>query len=141
MSNATNLACDPATGTLYTVASGADLIAINPTTGVATTVGNAGLFSVSGLAFDTATSTLYAIGQRFLASIDPATGVGTSLGALAGSDGGQVQGLGIDPSTGLLLATTDRKQLLEIDPATRAATVAGDTGPTTVGGLAYRPER
>ena len=69
---------------------------VNPQTGRATPVGDIGFDAVGGMAFHPLTGVLYAVGQRrgtasffipgihVLITIDPATGVGTEIGAFTG---------------------------------------------------------
>jgi len=129
------MACDPNAGVVYgtsaiTAANPvAQLIKIDPTTGQGTVVGPVG-FSVSGLAFDPGTGTLYGSvsNVRKLARIDTRTGQGTLLADLRWSNGQIIQdcaGLAFDASARVLYGvdgSTDK--LIRIDPATGIGTPA-----------------
>ena len=106
-----------------------------------TPIGPTGAGTPPGLDFPLDGMTLYGARAKKLISFDIVTGAGTVLGPVPAAAGASLVGLSFVPSTGMLLASTDGKQLVEIDPRTRVATVVGTTGTSTVGALAYRPAR
>ncbi len=117
-----------------------ELLTINTSTGVATSVGALGFGGVEGLAFDPNTNTLYGsdIGTGELLTIDTSTGVGTSVGALGF---GSVGGLAFDPNTNTLYGSDFfADELVTINTSTGAATSVGPLGFSSVQGLAVVPE-
>ena len=145
------LAFDPGTNRLYgTLDALTDkLIAIDTETASFATIGNLGYFGVGGLAFDASTDTLYASGfQSYgLLSVDTTTGAATIIGPYgpAVPPGRDVEGLAIDPRTGILYGSREGDppsgtyHLLTIDKATGEATDLGETQVAWVAGLAHVP--
>jgi hypothetical protein len=131
----TGLAIHPATGVLYGIVSNGSpsnaraLVTINPATGAATLVGNAGI-PISDIAFSAA-GTLYgwARGTNTLATINLATGVATSLGpsGLAAFAGGG--GLAVANGVGFVSATSATGTLDTVN----LTTGVGTTGPAMTG--------
>jgi cysteine-rich repeat protein len=138
------LAYDPIEDKLYSVESGvvqgsAVLISIDPSTGVATTVGplGPGFSIILGLAYDTNTSTLYGIDLvgPVLITIDTTTGEGTFGGVI----GFQAFPLAFDPNSDTLYSVTSDDDLISINPGTGAGTVVGATGIPGYLPLAFDP--
>ncbi len=128
------------TGTVYG-ASGYGLVTINPATGVGTEVGLMGFPSSGDLAFG-ADGTLYMTASASMtgpAPTDLLVGVNTTTaaGTLIGPTG-QLHVYGLVVNQGTMFATTDRGDLLSIDPATGAGTVLATGGPSS-NGMASSP--
>jgi hypothetical protein len=134
---------DPTTGILYGVeyapnapAPPRDLFTINPTTGAATIVGDAGTansdlsamaFSANGTLFtlDTETDRLLNV-NKSTAAINSSVNLSAPLGPAAGMD--------FDPATGILYVveggTYPTVNLYTLNPTTGVVTVVGPTGLT-----------
>lgn len=146
------MASDPSTGVVYgtsaiTAANPvAQLVRVQPNTGQATVIGPVG-YSVSGLAYDPVSRTLYGSvsNVRKLVRIDTTTGQGTILADLRWSNGQVIQdcaGLAYDASARVLFGVdgaTDK--LIRIDPATGIGTAAPNAlGFPDVEGLEFDPQ-
>ncbi|MEZ5980550.1 MAG: hypothetical protein R3F34_20385 [Planctomycetota bacterium] len=144
--NCLGLAFDSSTSTLYGVdgtASPDTLITIDTTDGSVTFVGGTGSLlvdTVRGLAYDSSADVLYGVDGSRLKSIDRTTGAATDIGEVYSQAGSELQGLAFDRARGVLLATVvsdaddfSGNLLLEVDPATAAATVVGETQWRTYG--------
>ena len=113
------------------------LVRINRFTGRVTAIGSLGFQDVQGLAFDTATRTLYGVdgATRRLIRIDPQTGLGFALGPLDAPD---IEGLEVDAASGLLYGSDAQTlQLFRINKGTGACTLVGSSA-YRVDGLAGR---
>ncbi len=143
-----------ATPTLYMLGGGigtlSGLWTVDVTTGAATYVapvhdtGGSLYLSAGGLAYDTLTHNLFALGKSFLGvstlyTINPATGLATAVGPSGGSANFGTSGLAIDPAAHRFYAVGDgdglgqHRGLFEVNPSTGAATLIGPT----VGAGAY----
>jgi hypothetical protein len=113
-----------------------ELVAIDPSTGNTTVVGDTGIDAYyeypGGLALDPADGRLYAVGQAgSFYSVDKANGTATFIG-----DVGFFQNptsLDFDPTSGILYAATNNPlfstgQLITIDPATGTGALVAATG-------------
>lgn len=124
------------------------LFRVDSATGAAIVIGSTGVFSLTGLAYNTANDTLYGVGCQspcggnifndFLYSINIATGAATqlfNLGPIVGSSAG----LEYVASTNLLYAIgeTSPTNVYSIDPTSGAVTTIGSPGGLIVGGLAF----
>ncbi|MBI3934462.1 MAG: hypothetical protein HY316_07190 [Acidobacteria bacterium] len=109
VNGATALATDPSTQTLYAIlrlsaGGGRRLVTINPTTGVATLIGNTGM-AMAGLAFD-CNDVLYGVSgeetspPESLFTINKTTGAPTFLLGLGAGDDGEA--IGFNPADGFL---------------------------------------
>ena len=128
-----------------------ELIEIDTTTGAGTVIGTVGTVSggkcgrMPGMTYHGGLGQLlgYADGcfgsdPEGLYRIDPATGVGTSIGGSGFTLGGN--GLAWDSATDTLYATPhDAGALVTLDAATSAATVVGGTLPAPIGALTIDP--
>ena len=114
------------------------LLTINTATGAGAAVGPFGPFTVSGLAFDPNTNTLYGAGFGELLTINTSTGAATVVGPLGF---GNVLGLAFDPNTNTLFGSEFANDfLLTINTATGAGTPVGVIGTSFgVEGLAFDP--
>jgi hypothetical protein len=124
------------------------LVTVDTSTGMLTTVGNVGVsVPLSGLAYDSATSTIYAVtaGNQAIAAllrINIATGAATVVGAIGnltkignieiGPDGNLYGGIAPD-------GMVNPGGLYRIDKATGAPTFIGATGMSGITGLAACP--
>lgn len=125
-----------------------ELIGINTTTGVGSSIGLVGFENIAGLAFDPNANRVYGssiIGgpfagtpnQSFLVGIDLGTGAGTLIGEI-GFD--RVGGLAFDPNSNTLYGVDgDSDQLITINTTTGMGTAVGALGFGTVTGLAFDP--
>jgi len=139
-----DLAVQPGTDVLFGVRAPADthggfgkLYAIDKTTAVATFIGNSPVRRDS-IAFAPG-GTLYEVsffpGPLKLYTLNPANGAPLTSVPLAEFYGA----LASRPTDSVLFAGNgDVGQIFNLDPATGAATLLGDTSPTFVGGLAFR---
>jgi hypothetical protein len=137
-----HLSAAPGTGTLFgTDAFNGNLITINPSTGLATVVGNMGVGPVPALAVDPLTGTIYAGGGGGVPNIytvNQTTGAATLLGD-TGLGLAAVAALDVHPTSGMLYAAvniagaggTGADHLAIIDKATGAATIVGPFGSCT----------
>lgn len=102
---------------------------IDPTTGATTFVSDQdGSANWHGLATDDATGLLWTIDINddfMLKSLDPATGVVTSVGSGAGIDG---RGMAYDDGAGILYATDSSGGLYTVDTGTGLSSEVGPTG-------------
>lgn len=139
--------------TLFGVTFFGDLVTIDPSTGAITLVGPTGFattghiqdiaFDVSGtlfgVTFDPGDPTRGIPDEPFqLITIDPLTGLGTSVGALDPQV--VVSGIAFDVSGTLFGVTCDLDpKLVTIDPLRAVVTIVGPLGPsvTCIGDLAY----
>jgi hypothetical protein len=130
------VAWNPLTSTLYGTDEN-NLYIVNRTTCAATLVGAHG-FRVTGLTFNTAHTTLYAIGYNGnLYSINPATGAATSLGAIGGgiaTPGYDVTDLAVR-SDGAMFSVGVNNNLYSVNIATGAFTNLGVITGTTGAGM------
>jgi hypothetical protein len=132
ISNLDAIAFTP-TGTLYAASFATNsLYTVNPSTGVASLVGNLGFTGVMDLAWDSRNSTMYAIESlgagSALYSLNLSTGAGTFVTATPGD--GCLMGLAID-SANRFLATdycSNSSPLFQINTTTGALTNLGNTG-------------
>jgi hypothetical protein len=139
-----DLAVQPGTDLLFGVRAPTDLhggagklYVIDKTTGVGTFVGTTPNRRDS-IAF-TPNGTLYEVGfvpgAPTLYTLNPATGAALTSIAVAEFYGS----LAARPTDSVLFAGNgDVGQIFNLDPATGAATLLGDTSPTFIGGLAFR---
>jgi len=144
------LAYDPGTGILY-LATGPlapgqanNVYRVDPATAVATPVGATGENSLSGLAMDTSTNTLYAAnraGIPNLFTIDTATGAATRVGP-AFALGRFMGGLAYDTTRDVLYGVTTNYELYAIDRAAGTATLLANPAPglRQLDSLAYDPD-
>lgn len=128
--------------TLYSSGISAKLYQVSQVNGSGTAIGTMGSFTTRDLASDTrpgsyrlwTTST-----AQELISIDPATGVGTSVGQFSPGGFLPMRTLAFDITTGKLYGADDAQtpKLYEIDPQTALATPVGNTAGVTqfLGGL------
>jgi len=138
------LAFQPGTGTLFAVSSTLSdtLLTINPSTGVASTVGPLGSAGrdTSGLAFSPA-GVLYGVAFRDgnadqLITIDTTSGAASPIGLLGTNvTTPTVGGLEFDPDSGILYFS-DNTNLYTVNTATGLATLVGPHGVTGMAGLA-----
>jgi DNA-binding beta-propeller fold protein YncE len=113
---------DPRTGTLYGSALFSDaelvneLIRIDPMTGAGTSIGPFGFESITGLAFDPITNTLFGVSviTEELIAIDTMTGAGTAIGPL-----------GVDDVLGLAFVIPELSSLLLIITAAALFAIGG----------------
>lgn len=127
------LAYDPTANVLYgMIASSGQLVKINTSTGVATTVGTAQGGSVGGLDFDPINGVLYAIndvvgiGSR-LETVNTVTGVRTIVGVL-GAGISDCNGLAFSRAGNVLYTiNAGNEQMLSINVGSGAAAVLGST--------------
>ena len=144
-----DLATQPGTNTLFGItnpdgAAGGpgDLYSINKSTGVATLIGNTGLF-FNSIAF-APDGTLYLAA----ANLDPATGtlIDKALKTINPSTAAVLTSvstthffgaLGIRSDGTIFGGTGDEHELYTINPTTGAETLIGDTGSTFVGDIAF----
>jgi len=142
------LAYDPLS-TMLGGTTGSDMYQIDAA-GRPTAIGTLGASDVEGLAYDATARMLYGttvgnaqnpVGR--LIAIDPDTGLGTPVGALADAqDNGftAVAGLAYDPNSHTLYGSdTLRDQLLRINRLTGQVTVVGALGFQDVEGLGFDP--
>ncbi|MBI5676890.1 MAG: IPTL-CTERM sorting domain-containing protein [Nitrospirae bacterium] len=126
-------------GTLYATAitcslCNSDLVTVNPSTGVLTTIGATGFGPVSGLAYDNITGIMYGVtgggGPANLLTINLSNGAGSIVGATGldrigsirfGNNGVLYGGLTSN-------ASTFPNYLITINKSTGAATPVGNTG-------------
>lgn len=135
------LALDADSGTLYGIDVTTDaLVTINPTTGVATTVGSLSVDfpSVAGLAYDPDSDTLYASSNSPAANlytVNTTSGRATYRGLLPLN----FPALAFDPGTDTLFGVSGQSDsLYTINTTTGAATLVGALGiDTSFCGLAY----
>jgi DNA-binding beta-propeller fold protein YncE len=121
------------------------LVTIDPATAAGSVVGpqagSEGAYSITGLALDPLTQTLYGIQSRgTIDTINPRTGVSTVLDTVA--SGGNSNGLAFDSSQGILYySDNNTNSLYYYDPSsTNSGLVAAITGGYSgVEGLAYDP--
>ncbi|MEM7310964.1 MAG: hypothetical protein AAF682_30115 [Planctomycetota bacterium] len=143
-----DLAVQPGTGVLYGCGGPSPLVSgqvytIDVETGVATSIGDTGLSNDGGLAFHP-DGTLYlasaALSNRFLVTLDPATG--TVLSQITyGALGLALDGLAVRPSDGALIGTgngSSVSELFQLDPISGELTSLGSTGLGKASDLAYR---
>ena len=105
------------------------LISIDPTTGVATSIGKLGVkFSANGATWSDAIKALYAINSAddTLYVVDPATGVASPQAVLSKPFGSV--GVERHPGNGQIYACTDDGILRKIDPVTGNVTEIGAMG-------------
>ncbi len=130
------IAWNPNTSTLYGTDEN-NLYTVNRTTCVATLVGAHGA-QVTGLTFNTALTTLYAIGYNGnLYSINPATGAATNIGPIGagiGSPGYDVTDLATR-SDGTVFSVGVNNNLYSVNLATGAFTNLGAITGTTGAGI------
>jgi hypothetical protein len=117
------------------------LCTLNRATGALAPIGVLGLNDndISGIAFVGGRLFGYAkngTAADTLVEINPATGQGVSIGALATLSGASVGGLAFDGST---LFLTDSANLFSVDPLTATATLIGAHGVGGFSGLAFIP--
>jgi hypothetical protein len=119
-----------------------NLYTINRSTGAATLVGALGFTEIMDLAWDSANSTMYAIGSNCagssLYSINLATGAGTLVTGIPSDN--CLMALAVD-SANRLLATdfVSASPLFQIDPTTGNLTNLGNTGLVRTMGAAVAP--
>lgn len=96
-----------------------------------------GSVGAEGLAYDAVNDIFYgAINGNFF-TIDPDTGL--QIASLAGP-GADIEGLAVDPATGLVYGTGNTTNLLVYNPGTASWSTVGDTGINWyLGGLAFDP--
>ena len=119
-------------GRIGSLATNNTIVDINKSTGVGTAVNSGGITttSVSGLAFDHSTGTLYSSSYfGILSTIDPNTGIETQLGSMSS----QVARIVFDQDTGLMYGiTSSSNPTLEIiDPGSLATTNVYNFGSTS----------
>lgn len=123
------------------------LLSIDPLTGNATEIGDiTGYDTVSALAYDPNTDTLYAVNSGLnvqdpdgdvLLAIDPNTATPTEIGQLGTS---LVNGLAFDPNSNTLYGVEAvNDQLLTIDTTNGSTAAVGATGFQVVTGLTFDP--
>ncbi len=152
---------DPASGMVYLVNRGCELIRSDPADGTGTVVDdhcNPSSDPTSGtstyfkaLTFESGTGRMLA-GQRpsgttagILFEVDPTTAVPTALGPLFTNAGDSINGyngMAVDPTTGTIwgvvrLATTGERCLVTIDPTTLIATIVGVPTDTGIAGITF----
>lgn len=139
-----DIAFDPDSNTLYATNMGsgsAELITIDPSSRVATTVNTIGFASVRGLVFHPGSDILYGLDDltdEFIV-IDTAPGSnpsGTLVGTTPFNSG---WGLGLDPESSNLLGAdiVNGSDLLSIDTANGNAVAIGSLGYSSVQGMAF----
>ncbi len=129
-------------GALYGSDAASDqLIAISSDNGNSDTLGDGGLLSIAGLAYDVNTEFLYGVDTAIdsLISIKGSTGQVAIVGSL-GVNFPNVAGLAFDPDSNTLYATSNGSaaNLYTIDTTTGIATFVGPLG-ANMPGLAYIP--
>jgi hypothetical protein len=144
-----DLAAQPGTGAIFALRTGEDshdqagsLYEVNPSTGVASLLGDTGTDGTGGLAFSPdgelyTTSWNEATGASFLRTLDPAHGSTLSEIEIASPSSGAFSGLAVRPTDGLVLGFRNDASL-GIDPASG---LAADIGSLLYGieDLAFRP--
>lgn len=136
------LSFDPQTNHLIAAdqANGADLLIVDPSTGAGRPIESFGYDSITALAFDRNSETVYGAGSAAsisfaLLKIDSASKQVTVIG----STGGPIlNGLAYDPNLNILYGT-DHETLFTVDTASGAASAVGAIGATGFSGLAYDP--
>lgn len=109
------------------------LVSLNRVTGVTTLIGRPGTSNVEAIAFEPGGETLYAANEDVLGTLNLLTGAFTEKANVFGSGSGtegtiefiDVDGLSVDPTTGILYGTHRRDQperdvLIQIDKSTGA---------------------
>lgn len=115
---------------------------ISPVTGEAVEVGAARIEFLQAdnygdLTVDPTGPVYYAVNATRLCTIDPATGLGTSI-AITGT-ASLLRGLSYNPGNSTLYASSDT-ELFTLNPATGAATLLGSLGAVQIRGLAHHPD-
>jgi hypothetical protein len=118
-------------GSAYSGSTGpSSFYQINPNTGAATLVGSIGFNRVGAMDFSSS-GTLYAVGQDGsgpnLLTINIATGTGTKIATITGTDGSHFQDIAFRPSDGVLFGYADG-DIYTINRTTGVATFIGSTG-------------
>jgi ELWxxDGT repeat protein len=127
---ASMIALEAATdGMLYGVGYDTRLLyRIDPSTGIATAVGNTGISGIMDLAFDS-TGALYATTSNRLWTVNLASGATALVGTITGVASGAVMGIMFDAQDTLFAtAYVANSPLYQIDRATLAATAVGPSG-------------
>ncbi|NOS99863.1 MAG: hypothetical protein HOP29_04480 [Phycisphaerales bacterium] len=133
------LTYDPDTNTLYTIADGSSIVAIDPETLVATVVGAPTPTSLLSLTFDAANHTLLAVDRNgdLLITVDPQTAAWQPIVPLGFPS---VIGLAYDRNTNTLYgADGENHYLLTIDATTGTGTGIGILPFERVSALAFDP--
>ncbi len=120
---------------------GGDLLSVDASTGNVAVLGQTGRDYASAIAFDPVARRLYAstAWTNELLEVDPATGVGTTIGPTGLSDPDYIHALAFDPVSRTLYGASD-DDLWTVDVQTGASTVVGPIGFSYVHALAFDPE-
>jgi hypothetical protein len=116
-------------GTLYTASWATNtLYTMNSSTGVATPVGGLGFASIMDFAFNSS-GTLYGVNNSAIWTINTATGAGSFVANLSGTDNCQM-GLFFDSADNLFATSwcSANSPLYKVNPTTGATTIVGLTG-------------
>ncbi len=127
------------------------LVTIHPITGAVTTIGNTNNGGILGLAFDQANDILYGVTLTAASAIDlvtinPSSGVVTSIGATGQTASNTLAGLAFDEDNDILymnlgISNSSPNSLFTVNTATGAATLVGSNGAVIgngIDGLAWR---
>lgn len=155
--NVENLAANPRTGLIYGVQGGNSLLMIDPTSGIATVIGDPMLNEVDALTIHPITEQLFAVDATLdtnpgiLYTIDAITGEATELAPLSftgvdpmagsGAIDPKIDGMAFDPATGNLIGAYsswgDPSFMVEINPITGEMTVIGEAGVDDIEDIAF----
>ena len=109
-------------GHLYDQSAVDTLLSVDKTTGIATVIGDFGVPTLCGLAFDHTSGILLGtsyVGELYY--IDQTVGTATFVGQITGTNGG-VARIAFDQATGILYGITSGEQLVTVDLITLVAT-------------------